>query len=136
MIFHLFPPLLHRPGDNGNIYLNPLLNFGLKENPFISAERNYPVEMPFKSDKKFELKIEIPTGYVLEEVPKSEKFRLNESDGYYEYQVETTGNFIEIRSTMKINKAIFDSEDYNNLKLFFSNVIRKQNEMIVFKKKG
>jgi hypothetical protein len=134
LIFHF--KMIMDPGDNGNIYLNPLLNFGLKGNPFISVERNYPVEMPFKSDKKFELKIEIPTGYVLEEVPKSEKFRLNESDGYYEYQVETTGNFIEIRSTMKINKAIFDSEDYNNLKLFFSNVIRKQNEMIVFKKKG
>jgi hypothetical protein len=123
------------PGNASTIYFNPLLNSGMKENPFKSAIRSYPVEMPYVSDNRFELNMEIPAGYDVDELPKSEKFLLNESDGFYEYQVEKNGIRIHVKSTMVLNKAIFEPEDYNRLKDFYSNMIRKQSEMIVFKRK-
>ena len=43
----------------------------LKENPFKSAERIYPVEMPCSTDEVFVANIEIPKGYVVDEIPKS-----------------------------------------------------------------
>ena len=123
-------------GGDPRIYFNPLLNSGLTENPFKAAVRSYPVEMPFVSDNSFELNMEIPTGYEAEELPKSEKIMLNELDGSFEYRVETNGNKIQIKSITILNKAIFEPEDYDKLKDFYTTIIRKQNEMIVFKKKG
>jgi hypothetical protein len=135
------PVVLHytmtlEPVRDARIYFNPFLNMGLTENPFKSAARSYPVEMPYVSEKSYILNMEIPAGYEVEEVSKSQKILLNETEGYYDYQVETVGNLIKIKSVVVLNKAIFEPEEYNSLKDFYSAVIKKQNDMIVFKKKS
>ena len=124
------------PGNNSHIYFNPFLNYGLTENPFKSAQRSYPVELSFVLDKTYEMNMEIPAGYEIEEIPKSEKVFLNESDGSYEYKVEVSGNKIRVKSVLILTKAIFEPEDYVRLKDFYATMIKKQNEMIVFKKKN
>ncbi len=124
------------PARDQRIYFNPFLNDGLTENPFKSATRSYPVEMPSLSEKLLNLNMEIPTGYEIEELPKSQKFLLNETEGLYDYRIEVVGNIIQIRSSMSVSKAIFDPEEYNSLRDFYSAIIKKQNEVIVFKKKS
>jgi hypothetical protein len=135
------PVVLHytmtiEPVRDARIYFNPFLNMGLTENPFKSATRTYPVEMSYVTEKSFILGMEIPTGYEIDELPKSQKFLLNETDGSYDYQIETAGNKIKIKSSMILNKAIFEPEDYNSLKDFYAAIIKKQSEIIVFKKKS
>ena len=80
------------PGSAAQIYFNPFLNSGLAENPFKSATRSYPVEMPYISDSSYVLNMEIPAGYEIEELPKSEKFLLNQTDGSYEYLISRKPN--------------------------------------------
>jgi Domain of Unknown Function with PDB structure (DUF3857)/Domain of Unknown Function with PDB structure (DUF3858)/Transglutaminase-like superfamily len=123
------------PVRDQRIYFNPFLNDGLTENPFKSATRSYPVEMPYVPEKSYILTMEIPTGYEIDELPKSQKFLLNETEGSYDYQIQTVGNSIQIKSSMILSNAIFDPEEYNSLKDFYSAIIKKQNEIIVFKKK-
>jgi hypothetical protein len=123
------------PGSDPHLYFNPFINYGITENPFKSSQRLYPVEMLYVLSKTYELTMEVPTGYEIEEIPKSEKIVLNDSDGSYEYMVEISGNRILIKSVMSLNKAIFEPEDYIRLKDFYATIIRKQTEMIVFKKK-
>jgi uncharacterized protein YfkK (UPF0435 family) len=72
-----------------------------------------------------ETNFEIPTGYEIEELPKSEKILLNESDGSFEYMIEKTGNSIRVKSVIILNKAIFEPEDYNKLKDFYAAIIKK-----------
>jgi Domain of Unknown Function with PDB structure (DUF3857)/Transglutaminase-like superfamily len=134
------PVVLHytltlEPARDARIYFNPFLNMGLTENPFKSTTRSYPVEMSYVSEKSFILDMEIPTGYEIDELPKSQKFLLNETEGSYDYHIETAGNQIKIKSSTILNKAIFEPEDYNSLKDFYTAIIKKQNEIIVFKKK-
>src|SRR5262249_53930206 len=50
-------------GNEDMIYFNPMLNEGTKENYFVSAERLYPVEMPFATYEMYVLNMEIPNGY-------------------------------------------------------------------------
>lgn len=106
-----------------------------KENPFKSAERKYPVEMPYTLDEIYIFNMEIPTGYVVEEIPKSARVALNEKEGMFEYLIEKNDDGIHMRSRIKLNKAVFSSEDYNTLRDFFAFIVKKQNEQIVFKKK-
>lgn len=118
------------------IYFNPLLGEGFRENPFKSVQRLYPVEMPFTVDETYILQMELPSGYVVDEMPKALVIKLNEQgDASYEYRISTSGNSISFRSRLLINKAFFQPEEYEVLREFFSMIVKKQNEQIVFKKK-
>jgi hypothetical protein len=117
-------------------YFNPMLSEAYKENPFKAAERKYPVEMPYSMDEVYILNMEIPEGYVIDELPKSTKVAFNDTEGYFEYLIVKDGNNnIQMRCRIKLNKAVFNPEDYAPLRDFFAFIVKKQSEQIVFKKK-
>ncbi len=117
------------------IYFNPMIADAVySKNPFAAATRNYPVEMPYCIDETYILSMQVPTGYVVDELPKSTRVSLNGSDGMFEYLIQQSGNTIQMRCRTKINKATFEPEDYETLRNFFSYVVQKENEQIVFKK--
>jgi hypothetical protein len=124
------------PQRDERIYFNPFLNIGITENPFKSANRSYPVEMPYVSEKSYIVNMEIPAGYEIDELPKSQKMILNEADGSYEYQIQVVSNTIKLKTTFILSKAIFDPGDYNSLRDFYAAIIKKQADIIVFKKKS
>lgn len=118
------------------IYFNPLFGEAYKENLFKSAERSYPVEMPFTMDETYNLQMEVPLGYVVDELPQSVVVKLNEENhGMFEYRVSQSGNNISFRSRVKIARAYFLPEEYEMLREFFNLVVKKHAEQIVFKKK-
>lgn len=118
------------------VYLNPMFGEGLKENPFKSAQRLYPVEMPFTVDNVVSLQFEIPNGYVVDELPKQTVVKFNEQeDAVFEYRISQSGNMISLRSRIKIKRAWFDPEEYEILREFFNLIVNKHSEQIVFKKK-
>jgi transglutaminase-like putative cysteine protease len=117
------------------LYFNPMLSEGYKENPFKAAERVYPVEMPYGFDETYVLNMEVPTGYVVDELPKSAKVTFNENEGFFEYLFAKDDNGIQFRSRIQLKKANFKPEDYATLREFFAFIVKKQSEQIVFKKK-
>lgn len=118
------------------LYISPMFGEGYKENPFKSAERFYPVEMPYTFDETYYATIEIPVGYELEEMPKSIKVKFNEEgEGYFEYMITRSENMISMRSRIKMQRATFQPEEYEILREFFNMIVSKQKEQIVFKKK-
>ena len=124
-------------GDEDIIYFNPLLSEAWKENPFKSAERNYPVEMPYTIDQTYLLRLDVPKGYTVDELPKQIVVKLNEDDdGFFEYRLSESNGAISLRSRIKINRAFFMPEEYEMLREFFNLVVKKHSEQIVFKKKS
>ena len=124
------------PGDDDILYLNPLFGEAQKENPFKSAERRYPVEMPYTFDETIVATIHVPTGYEVEELPRQVRVRLNEdNEGMFEYAISKSGNIISLRSRIKMDRTFYMPEDYEMLREFFNLVVKKQGEQIVFKKK-
>lgn len=121
-------------GDDDIFYFNPLLAEAYKENPFKAAERLYPVEMPYCSDETYILNMEVPKGYVIDELPKSARVKLNEDEGMFEYIIAVSGDRIQLRCRTIIKKANFEPDDYQTLRDFFAYVVKKQAEQIVFKK--
>lgn len=121
--------------DEDIVYFNPMMWEGYKENYFKAAERSYPVEMPFVFDETYIFNLDVPEDYVVEEVPRSAKVNLNDTDGFFEYLVENAGTAVRLRSRIKLNRANFRPEEYNDLREFFSYVVKKHAEPIVLKKK-
>jgi hypothetical protein len=122
--------------DEDIIYFSPLLSEATTKNPFKSATRNYPVEMPYCTDETIIVDMEVPIGYKIDERPKSEKYKLYEDsdDCMFEYIVVVKENKIQLRTRISIKKSIFLPEDYEALRNFWSVVVKKHAEQIVFKK--
>lgn len=116
------------------IYLNPFFTERLEENPFRLEERKYPVDFGAPFDLVYMGKIEIPAGYVVEELPKAKAMALPEQGGRYTFNLTTTGNVISVVSQMIINKATYTTEQYPLLREFYAQIVAKQAEQIVLKK--
>jgi hypothetical protein len=125
------------PMDNADIlYINPLFGEAWKSNPFKSAERYYPVEMPYAKDEIYILQFAIPPGYVVDELPKQVKVKLNaEDDGSFEYLLSESNGIISLRSRIQLKKAFYTADEYEGLREFFNLIVKKHGEQIVLKKK-
>ncbi|HEV3223046.1 MAG TPA: DUF3858 domain-containing protein [Puia sp.] len=116
------------------IYFNPMMNQCYQTNPFISIERHFPVEIPYKIDNTYLMNMEIPAGYQVDELPKSARVAFNENEGLFEYLIQKGENNIQMKVHLKLNKAFFPVDEYSTLRDFFAYVVKKENEQIVFKK--
>ena len=117
------------------IYFNPLFADAWRENPFKAAERKYPVEMPYVMDDIYLFSMQVPEGYTVDELPKSARVKFNDDQGLFEYILQAQDGLVQLRCHLKLNKAFFQPDDYNNLRDFFAFVVKKENEQIVLKKK-
>ena len=52
----------------------------------------------------------------------------------FEYLIAKNENSIQLRSTVKLNKATFLPDDYQTLRDFFGYIVKKHSEQIVLKK--
>lgn len=119
------------------LYFNPMFSEAWKENPFKSADRFYPVEMPYTIDETYLLRIDIPDGYEVDELPKQIIVKLNEDgDGSFEYFLALSNGTISMRSRIRLSRAFFLPDEYDTLREFFNLVVKKHSEQIVFKRKA
>ncbi len=118
------------------IYFSPFFNESYKTNPFKSAERNYPVEMPYAVNETFLLDMDVPEGYEVDDLPKPVKVKLNDQgDGIFEYLGIVQNRKLTLRYRLVLKRATYYPEEYDSLRLFFSHVVNKHSEQVVFKKK-
>lgn len=135
------PVSLHYEVDLSNnnediLYVNPMFGEGYKTNPFKSAQRYYPVEMPYTRDETYILTLEVPEGYVVDELPKQIVAKLDDQESaLFEYRISQSGNTISMRVRLKISRTLFLPDEYDTLREFYNLIVNKEGEQIVFKKK-
>lgn len=117
------------------IYLNPYLTAQLTENPFKLEERSYPIDFGSPQEKLYMCKITLPEGFVVDELPKSAMIGLPGNTGRFSYSVTQIGNSINIVSNFQINKSLFAQTEYPLLREFYTQVVSKQAEQIVLRRK-
>ncbi len=119
-------------GDN--IYLDPLLFLSLKENPYKLEKRFYPINLDFPTRKKYIVNIAIPKGYSVVTIPQSVIYRLPEENGEFKYRIKQLGDVLPISMDLKLNTSFIFTKDYENFKMFYDAMIKKQAEQIVLTK--
>lgn len=121
-------------GQADIVYFNPMLAEAIKKNPFAAAHRFYPVELPYTKDDIYSFHMEIPQGYKIDELPKSVRFNLNENEGMFEYIISADAEMIQMKCRLVVRKTRFLNDDYESIREFYSLIVKKQSEQIVFKK--
>ncbi|OOG71873.1 DUF3857 domain-containing protein [Flavobacterium sp. A45] len=116
------------------IYINPLLFFTKEQNPFKQEEREYPVDYGFPFMDNFTVNIDIPQGYVIETLPKSSVFNMEDNIGSFKFISNASGSSIQLSISHQINTPIVSSEYYSMLKEYYQGMIAKETEKIVLKK--
>jgi hypothetical protein len=125
----------HAQAGGSTIYLNPFILSRMEENPFKSTTRDYPVDFSTPFDNFYTLKVSIPEGFEVEELPKQKLVVLPENGGKFTYSATQLGNTISFVSMITLNRSKYSVEEYPYLKEFYDIIIAKQNEQIVFRRK-
>ncbi|MGH1339849.1 MAG: DUF3857 domain-containing protein [Aureispira sp.] len=119
---------------NDFIYFSPSIYNSFEENPFKLEKRVYPVEIPYPFSEQFVLNVDLPEGYIVEELPESAKVVLPNKGGSFLYMVKQNGQRLQIIRKIKINQLQFNTEEYTDIKTFFDLIIEKSEEQVVLKK--
>lgn len=119
------------------LYVNPMLIDQIESNPFRSEERLFPVDFIFPNQRVFDITIQIPEGYEIEEMPENSSFNISRTGNAANYSCvyKINGeNKIEVKVKFEVNKSLFVPDEYKYLREFYARVVEEQAKMIVLKK--
>ncbi|NDV94096.1 DUF3857 domain-containing protein [Dysgonomonas sp. 521] len=116
------------------LYINPMLNKHIAENPFKEEKRVYPVEFDYLINYLQISDITIPEGYAVDELPQAAKLVLNDNDIILTYRFAQNGNQIKLHYQFQLKKLIFLPDEYEHLRDFYAKIVAKNSEQIVLKK--
>jgi hypothetical protein len=125
----------HATAAGDVIYLNPFIAMQMKDNIFKTESREYPVDFGSLSEQTYVAKFTIPEGFTFDEIPKPRVIMLPGNAARYTYNLTVAGNVITAVSLLQINKSLFIQTEYPDLREFYTQIIAKQAEQIVIKKK-
>ncbi len=116
------------------IYFAPLLFLRDKENIFKSNERLYPVDFGYGYANQMMVSIQIPEGYEVSEIPKSQAFKLPGDMGSFVYRSNVNADKVQITISENLKTPFIPAEYYPTLKQFYNQIIQKENDQVVLKK--
>ncbi|AZA80067.1 DUF3857 domain-containing protein [Chryseobacterium sp. G0186] len=117
--------------------INPMLFLSKTSNEFDQADtRKYPIDFGAPTIKVKKVVLEIPDGYVIEEMPKNKKIVTEDKEIEYSYVFEQKGNKLEVTSTTKISSADYPKEYYPAFKQIWGVASKHENQVISLVKKS
>ncbi|MGB0838948.1 MAG: DUF3857 domain-containing protein [Chitinophagales bacterium] len=116
------------------IYLSPMMNEGLEDNPLKLEKRNYPVDFTYPRSYQYILSLTIPEGYEIAELPESAKLSLPNGGGKFTYVASKNGKVVQLMSKLDIKQVVFTPEEYAAIRGFYAAIVEKHAEQIVLKK--
>ena len=112
------------------IYINPFMVHRLKENPFRTKVRKFPVDYAYPNSRVVVMNFELPEGYELKE-PLNKKGYYLENDIAYTRQMMVDNNRVQLISKMDIKKSKISPADYDKLKNMYTRIVSAQSEQMV-----
>lgn len=117
------------------LYFKPMLTEAHGINPFKEAERLYPVDLGVPIDEVFSATYTLPTGFQVEELPKTVSMMLPEEGGRFLYQVSVNANNqLQVVSRILLRRPVYHTGEYGPLRELFSRIVAKHAEQIVLKR--
>ncbi len=116
------------------IYFNPMIISHILENDFKQTDRKLPVEFSYPYIYQLNVQLKLPQNYVVDEMPKSEKYTMDNNSGTMQYIVQKNDSLILLRYRFELNQTVFPYTDYPMIRDFYGKTVEKNNEMLVLKK--
>jgi hypothetical protein len=117
---------------NGDlIYINPHIINRLRNNPFKSEERKFPIDYSYKRKQTTIVIITLPPGYEIKELISNKSFNAANGVISFERSVFTDSNKIRINYTSLINDVEIKPAFYKNVKQFYEQMIAAESDQLV-----
>lgn len=120
--------------DGENITLKPILFQPLGQSPFTNKIRKYPVDFVYPRVYSYRINLKIPKGFKVDKLPENKKFQLNNRGASYIYMTKLEGDVLKIFTSLKIIKTYHTTEEYEDLKTLFGQILLAEKNPIEFKK--
>lgn len=114
------------------IYLNPFL-FVDMASPFTAESRHLPIEWPYAASTRCAINIDIPEGYVIEELPHSKTAKFDENM-YVRVNIADRGTSLMITVNTQRQNTLIPAEQYNEVRSYYADIEAAMQEMVVLKK--
>jgi hypothetical protein len=118
------------------MYLEPMLFFTLRQNPFLNEERLLPIFFGYPVQKRILLSIAIPEGYTVESIPQSINLSTGQGVASFKFSAVASKDTIVVNAVYEVDQMLVAAEFYPILREFFTKLLAKENEKIVLKKIG
>ncbi len=114
--------------------INPYLTVLSESDPFRDPERLYPVDFGCPYEKEYTLRLLIPGDYAVISKPEDISFSEGRDNMNFDFKCSVNGNEVIVKSTFKINQPLYAVSEYDELRNFYSRLLRKQSELLILKK--
>ena len=116
------------------IYLNPWVLNVMSENPLTEEQRTLPVEFPYIDTENLTTVVNIPEGYVVEELPQSLVMKSDDGKLSCVIASDVEGTTLRSRCQLQVDKIFFTPKEYPFVKNFLDEVYKRLQDVIVIKK--
>lgn len=124
---------IEKIGDK--LYIQPQLFLNKKKNPFASNERKYPIDLKYPTNTDNTVTINIPEGYKISSLPQEIEITMANKLGTYRFVVKSNnGRSVQTLSSLTLSKTLVSSENYKEIKDFYTQIVAKEKETIVLEK--
>lgn len=116
------------------LYFAPIIHSDFLENRLKLEQRTYPIEMNYPIQEQSIVTINLPAGYVVEELPEDATVMLPNTGGKFQYMLSAKDNSIKLISKVILKQLYFEPQEYAFIKEFYDLIAEKLGEQIVLKK--
>jgi hypothetical protein len=118
-----------------HIYINPFTDFPIHNNPFLEAERLLPVEFPCKQTFSMTIRLMLPEGWKLEEVPKSTKIATEDKSisGHILYEISEE-HMLSIQIQFRQSSVTYYKDRYDSLRQLYDLFYNRSKDMLILTK--
>ncbi len=116
------------------IYIDPMVFKDETKNYFTNLERKFPVEFPYMQNVRIQNTFMIPEGYVVDVLPQSQKILMADNKLMVVFLVRNVGNMIQVSYNFIIIDCLVNTQEYDDLKIFWEKLLEINNEQIILKR--
>ena len=117
------------------VYFNPMFAMRYFSNNIRPERDSLTRKISFPCDEMYVFSMDIPPGYEVSEMPASVKVVMDNNDGVFEYQMTKSITTVNLRTSIRMVRTTYVREDFEALRKFFDEIVKKQSEQIVFRRK-
>ncbi|WP_093670395.1 hypothetical protein [Tenacibaculum sp. MAR_2009_124] len=111
---------------NGGYIISPILISKIKENPFKLNKRDYPVDFGYPKNFTYILSIKLPEGYTVKKLLENKALSLPNNGGRLLVNNHVKNQEYLLFFKFSVDRSVFNSLEYFNLKEFFKEIIKAQ----------